>query len=125
MRNFICVSISFFDSVSSMRKRNLAILCSSQQDPFNEWTFKERFREDGLVLDSYVALPLAFKFSMACVPGKTTRGVLCQLIPHSYSRPVYTGGFYCDFKRDYKSPVSTTGEIALEIAAKIASVNGP
>ena len=34
-----------------------------------EWTFGKRFREDCLVLDSFVALPLAAKFSIAAVPG--------------------------------------------------------
>ena len=57
-------------------------------------------------------------------------------------RPVYTGDFSGDFCCDFvaisrrfqiarvnywrfESPVVHTGEIALEIAAKIASVNGP
>ena len=42
---------------------------SSSQDPFMEWTFGKRFREDCLVLDSFVALPLAAKLSIAAVPG--------------------------------------------------------
>ena len=43
---------------------------SSNQDAFIEWTFGERFKEDCLVLDSFVALPLAAKVSMAALPGK-------------------------------------------------------
>ena len=43
---------------------------SSSQDAFIEWTFGQRFKEDCLVLDSFVALPLAAKVSMAAVPGK-------------------------------------------------------
>ena len=43
---------------------------SSNQDVFNEWMFGKRFKEDCLVLDSFVALPLAAKLSMAAVPGK-------------------------------------------------------
>lgn len=42
---------------------------SSSQDPFMEWTFGKRFREDCLVLDSFVALPLAAKLSIAAVPA--------------------------------------------------------
>lgn len=42
---------------------------SSNQDAFIEWTFGQRFKEDCLVLDSFVALPLAAKLSMAAVPG--------------------------------------------------------
>ena len=42
---------------------------SSNQDAFNEWIFGKRFKEDCLVLDSFVALPLAAKLSMAAVPG--------------------------------------------------------
>ena len=43
---------------------------SSNQDAFIEWKFGQRFKEDCLVLDSFVALPLAAKVSMAAVPGK-------------------------------------------------------
>ena len=43
---------------------------SSSQDTFIEWTFGQRFKEDCLVLDSFVALPLVAKVSMAAVPGK-------------------------------------------------------
>ena len=43
---------------------------SSSQGAFIEWTFGQRFKEDCLVLDSFVALPLAAKVSLAAVPGK-------------------------------------------------------
>ena len=43
---------------------------SSNQDTFNEWMFGKRFKEDSLVLDSFVAIPLAAKLSVAAVPGK-------------------------------------------------------
>ena len=42
----------------------------SNQDTFNEWMFGKRFKEDSLVLDSFVAIPLAAKLSVAAVPGK-------------------------------------------------------
>ena len=32
--------------------------------------FGKRFKEDSLVLDSFVAIPLAAKLSVAAVPGK-------------------------------------------------------
>ncbi|XP_074632538.1 kinetochore-associated protein 1-like [Acropora palmata] len=44
----------------------------SNQDTFNEWMFGKRFKEDSLVLDSFVAIPLAAKLSVAAVPGDFT-----------------------------------------------------
>ncbi|XP_068682913.1 kinetochore-associated protein 1-like isoform X1 [Montipora foliosa] len=42
---------------------------SSNQDSFNDWMFGKRFKEDSLVLDSFIAIPLAAKLSIAAVPG--------------------------------------------------------
>lgn len=49
---------------------------SSNQDSYNEWMFGNRFKEDCLVLDSFVALPLVTKFSMAAVPGNFVRNLV-------------------------------------------------
>lgn len=48
---------------------DVVCIFSSNQDAFNENIFGKRFKEDCLVLDSFVALPLAAKLSMAAVPG--------------------------------------------------------
>lgn len=53
-----------------------AYIFSSNQDAFNNWMFGKRFKEDCLVLDSFVALPLAAKLSMAALPGNEVKVLL-------------------------------------------------
>nr|XP_006814292.1 PREDICTED: kinetochore-associated protein 1-like [Saccoglossus kowalevskii] len=39
-----------------------------QRDPYIEWTYNDFFKEDGLVLDSSIAIPLSNLFNMCCIP---------------------------------------------------------
>lgn len=62
-----------------VQRSNISRKCyiySSDQNAFNNWMFGKRFKEDCLVLDSFVALPLAAKFSMAAVPGNEVKVLL-------------------------------------------------
>ena len=83
----------------------------------------------------------AFSIFQRLKSGFAYVAVSDSLVPHfaySASRPVHTGNFCCDLKHDFaackllaiqiaaeSSVVYTARLIALEIAAKIASVNGP
>ncbi|XP_078352521.1 kinetochore-associated protein 1-like isoform X2 [Oculina patagonica] len=75
---------------------------SSNQDAFIEWTFGQRFKEDCLVLDSFVALPLAAKLSMAAVPGDCSPGKQGPF----YQNRVAGRGHLCQ-----ESKVAESGEV--------------
>ena len=62
LKQFLCLADVYIILLPS------PAIFSSNQDAFVEWTFGQRFKEDCLVLDSFVALPLAAKLSMAAVP---------------------------------------------------------
>ena len=50
----------------------------TNQDPYKEWTFDPViYKEDGLVMDSTIAMPLVYKYAMTVLP---TAGKVIKLV---------------------------------------------
>ncbi|CAH1790794.1 unnamed protein product [Owenia fusiformis] len=52
---------------------------ASNLDPYTTWTFDKHFKEDGLVLDSSLILPLAYQYTIASLPSS-------EKLPHPYQQ---------------------------------------
>ncbi|NWV62831.1 KNTC1 protein, partial [Malurus elegans] len=67
------------------------------KDPYEEWTYDNFFKEDGIVLDPQASLPVAYELTSAVLPvcGKlaflnieTTKNLYFSLIRHNFLLPV-------------------------------------
>ncbi|XP_072031588.1 kinetochore-associated protein 1-like [Amphiura filiformis] len=49
---------------------------STSKDPYQDWPFNDFFKEDTLVMESSIAMPMVHQFTMACLPPAQDENVL-------------------------------------------------
>uniref|UniRef100_A0A8C3EVG8 Kinetochore associated 1 n=1 Tax=Corvus moneduloides TaxID=1196302 RepID=A0A8C3EVG8_CORMO len=47
---------------------NMKVKCGPDKDPYEEWTYDDFFKEDGIVLDPQTSLPVAYELASAVLP---------------------------------------------------------
>ena len=58
---------------------------STTKDPYHDWPMEDFFKEDTLVMESSIAVPMVHQFTMACLPPSSD-GSMDEVVPLQHQR---------------------------------------